>query len=71
MYSPLLLDKQQAVVATKLDIADKKKLDRLRQYCKTKGIDFFALSAVTGQGIKKLLAYLAKKVEEERKRRKL
>jgi GTP-binding protein len=71
LYSPLLLDKQQAVVATKLDIADKKKLDRLRQYCKTKGIDFFALSAVTGQGIKKLLSYLAKKVEEERKRRKL
>lgn len=52
LYSPLLLDKQQAVAATKLDIADKKKLDRLRQYCKTKGIDFFALSAVTGQGIK-------------------
>ena len=69
LYSPLLLDKQQTVVATKLDIADKKKLDRLRQYCKTKGIDFFALSAVTGQGIKKLLSYLSLKVEEKRKNR--
>lgn len=68
LYSPLLLEKQQAVVATKLDIADKKRLDRLKQYCKTNGIDFFALSAVTGQGIKKLLIYLAGKIEERRKK---
>jgi GTP-binding protein len=70
LYSPLLLEKQQAVAATKLDIADKKKLDRLGQYCKTNGVDFLAISAATGQGIEKLLAYLIGKVEE-RKRRKL
>jgi GTP-binding protein len=71
LYSSLLLDKHQAVVATKFDIADKKRLDRLKQYCKIKGIDFFAISAVTGQGIKKLLAYLAGKVEEKRKKEKV
>lgn len=68
LYSPLLLEKQQAVVATKLDIADKKRLDRLKQYCKTNGVDFLAVSAVTGQGIKKLLTYLGGKIEEKRKK---
>lgn len=67
LYSPALLGKHQAVVATKIDIADRKRLDRLRQYCKTNNIDFFAISAVTGQGIKKLPPYLALKVEEKRK----
>src|SRR4030066_942820 len=48
-------------------IADKKRLDRLRRYCKTNGIDFFEISAVTGKGIKELVAYLSVKVEEKRK----
>jgi GTP-binding protein len=67
LYSPSLINKHQAVVATKLDIADKKRLDRLRRYCKTNGIDFFGISAVTGKGIKELLTYLSEKVEEKRK----
>jgi GTP-binding protein len=67
LYNPYLINKQQAVVATKLDIADKKRLDRLRRYCKTNGIDFLEISAVTGKGIKELLAYLSVKVEEKRK----
>lgn len=67
LYNDSLLDKHQAVVATKLDIADKKKLDRLKGYCKTNGIDFFVVSAVTGEGIKTLLMYLSVKVEEKRK----
>lgn len=68
LYSSTLLDKHQAVVATKLDIANKKRLDSLKRYCKTNGIDFFDISAVTGEGIQKLLTYLSVKVEEERKR---
>jgi GTP-binding protein len=67
LYSPSPINKYQAVVATKLDIADKKRLDRLRRYCKTNGIDFFEISAVTGKGIKELVAYLSVKVEEKRK----
>ena len=67
LYSPSPIDKYQAVVAAKLDIADKKRLDRLRRYCKTNGIDFFEISAVAGKGIKELLAYLSVKVEEKRK----
>jgi GTP-binding protein len=67
LYNASLLDKHQAVVATKLDIADKKRLDRLKRYCKTNGIDFFVVSAVTGEGIQKLLTYLAVKVKERGK----
>lgn len=67
LYSSLLCDKHQAVVATKLDIANKKRLDRLKQYCKTNNIDFFAISAITGRGIKKLLSYLAGKVKGDKK----
>src|SRR4030043_836331 len=63
LYSSALIDKQQAVVATKLDIADEKKLDRLKQYCKINKIDFFAIAAVTGKGIKRLLSYLSVKVK--------
>ena len=68
LYNASLLDKHQAVVATKLDIADKNRLDRLKRYCKTNGIDFFAISAVIGEGIKTLLTYLSVKVDEERKK---
>jgi GTP-binding protein len=67
LYSPSLIDKDQAVLATKVDIADQEKLDRLRRYCKTNGIDFLGVSAVAGTGIKELLAYLSVKVEERRK----
>lgn len=67
LYSPELMKKPQAVVGTKIDIAgDKKRLNKLEEYCKKNSIDFFPVSAVTDDGIKKLLSYLAQKVEERR-----
>ncbi|MEW6002816.1 MAG: GTPase ObgE [Nitrospirota bacterium] len=64
LYSPTLIHKPQALVATKLDIADSGRLERLKEYCEDSNIDFFAISAVTGKGIKRLLSYLAMKIEE-------
>ncbi len=65
LYSPELVEKPQIVAGTKLDIkGDRKKLDSLTLYCKDKNYDFFRISAVTGEGIKKLIAYLGKKIEE-------
>jgi len=62
LYSPELTRKPQVVVGTKLDIAgDRKRFNRLARYCKTKAIDFFPVSAVTGTGIKRLLLYLSAK----------
>lgn len=61
MYSPDLLLKAEAVVATKLDsVADRTKVDALEKYCKTRGIDFIKISSVTGKGIKALLNYLSR-----------
>jgi len=62
LYNPGLLKKPQAVAGTKTDVVDKEKLDRLKEYCKTNGIDFYPVSGVTGDGVKKLIGYLSKKV---------
>lgn len=65
LYSKQLLVKPQAVAGTKTDIKGSgKKLDRLARYCKDKSYDFFPICAVTGEGIKELIGYLGKKVEE-------
>lgn len=69
LYSPELLKKPMAVAGTKLDICHKKKrLNKFRDYCRSRALDFFPVSAVTGSGIKKLVAYLSRKVEESLKK---
>lgn len=66
LYSPDLAEKPQIVVGTKLDVAGNRKcLNELAEYCKDKGLDFFAVSAATGKGIKKLLSFVAVMVEEK------
>jgi GTP-binding protein len=65
LYSPELLNKPMAVAGTKIDIAhDRIRLNRLKEYCRDKGLDFFPISSATGEGIKELVMYLSKKVEE-------
>ncbi len=67
LYSPMLLEKPQAVVGTKLDIAvDQKRLKAFARYCKKEGLDFFPVSAATGKGVKDLLSYLGRTVEERK-----
>ncbi|MDA8433975.1 MAG: GTPase ObgE [Nitrospiraceae bacterium] len=67
LYSAELLEKEQIVIGTKLDAAvEKKRLNALMRYCKKEGMVFFSLSAVTGQGVKKMLSFVATKVEEQR-----
>ena len=39
---------------------------KLRRYCKTKGLELFPISAVTGKGIDDLMYAMAEKVEEVR-----
>lgn len=65
-YNPDLLDKTQAVVATKLDAAtDTVRLDMLREFCTMRHIDFLAVSAVSGRGVKQLLRYVGSALEEK------
>ena len=67
LYSADLAGKPSAVAGTKLDIVqDGTRLRRLSEYCEEKGLDFFPFSAVTGEGIRQLVIYLANKVEERR-----
>jgi len=67
LYSPELLRKPQAVAGTKLDIkGDGKRLERLREYCRLKGYEFFPICAPTGEGIAELIQYLARRVEEHK-----
>ncbi|MEW6570945.1 MAG: GTPase ObgE [Nitrospirota bacterium] len=67
LYDPHLVEKSQMIVGTKLDIAIRKeKVLHLEQYCKLKGLDFIAVSAVTMYGIKELLSRVSVKLEEIR-----
>lgn len=63
LYDKTLAEKPLAVAATKCDAAGRgQRLDSLRQYCETRGIDFFPISAVTHEGIRELVRYLSGKV---------
>ena len=65
LYSPELISKPQTVVGTKSDVAGNgERLDRLESYCKNNNRDFFAVSAATGTGIRRLLSYISVKMEE-------
>ena len=58
--------KPMIVVASKIDVADKDKLAKLKRYCKKKDLELFPISAVTGKGIEELKYAMADKVEEAR-----
>lgn len=66
LYTDDLSRKPQIVLATKTDIADKVKLDRLSEYCENNKIKFFAVSAATHAGVGEVIKYLSVKLEKLR-----
>jgi len=59
-FSESMLEKPMIVVATKLDATtDQSKLLELRKFCAEKGLDFHAISAPTGEGVKELVRAMA------------
>jgi GTPase len=59
-FSETMLQKPMVVVATKLDATtDQTKLDELRAFCTKKGLEFHAISAPTGDGVKELVRAMA------------
>ena len=55
------------MVASKIDVANKDKLAKLKRYCKKRARELFAISAVTGMGIEELRHAIAASVEQSRK----
>jgi GTPase len=67
LYKVDLLDKPQMVVASKMDALDQPaRVEQLREFCQTHELEFFAISAVTGQGLKPLVNELGRRVEQLR-----
>ena len=66
-FGAKLEQKPMIMVASKIDVANKDKLAKLKRYCKKHGMDLFPISAVTGKGIDELKYAMAEKVEEVRK----
>jgi GTPase len=61
-----LENKPTIMVASKMDVANKDKLAKLKRYCKKNGFPLFEISAVTGQGVDELKYAMAERVEEIR-----
>jgi GTP-binding protein len=65
-FGAKLEEKPMILVASKIDVANKDKLAKLKRYAKKQKIDLFPISAVTGKGIDELKYAMAEKVEEAR-----
>jgi GTPase len=61
-----LEEKPMIMVASKIDVADKEKLAKLKRYCKQQGLELYPISAVTGKGIEGLKYAVAGRVKELR-----
>src|SRR5438477_6914904 len=61
-----LEEKPMMMVASKIDVANKDKLAKLKNYCKKRKLELYPISAVTGKGIEELKYAVAKRVEELR-----
>jgi GTP-binding protein len=59
-FSKKLLEKPMIVVATKVDATtDRTKLEELQKFCKKKELEFHAISAAAGEGVKELVRGIA------------
>ena len=68
-FDPAMLEKPMIVVASKVDVAqDPSRIENLRALAAEKGLPFFEISSVTGQGIEALKFAMAEAIvqpEEE------
>ena len=65
-YGAGLEGKPLIVAASKIDIADKEKLAKIKRYCKQHALELYPISSVTGTGVEKLIWAVARRVQELR-----
>lgn len=66
-YDPQLASRPQIVVATKIDAVDEPdRIERLRTRASRDGREFFAISSVTGAGVRELITSVGREVEQLR-----
>ncbi|MDP9038322.1 MAG: GTPase ObgE [Acidobacteriota bacterium] len=65
-FDPALVAKPTIVVAAKIDVANPAKLKKLTAFAKRKKLPFYAISAVSGEGVETLKYAIAKLVSEHR-----
>lgn len=63
-YGGRLSEISQTIVLNKVDAADKSKAELIKDEFQNKGYEVFIISAATGEGIKELVNYLIKKIDE-------
>jgi GTP-binding protein len=61
-----LEEKPMILAASKIDVANKDKLAKLKRYCKKKNYELFPISAVTGKGVDELKYAMAEAVKKTR-----
>ena len=63
-FSEQLAAKPMLVAATKLDATtDRARLEKLRAFCAAKRLEFYAISSVTGEGVRELVRAMADALE--------
>jgi GTP-binding protein len=66
LYSPKLVEKPQIVVIGKLDLTEtRERVEKEIDFFRGKGIEVFAISAVTGEGVPALIAAVVKKLKRD------
>ena len=63
-----LEEKPMIMVASKIDVANKDKVAKLKRYCKKQKVELYEISAVTGKGIEELKYAMADAVEKLREK---
>jgi GTP-binding protein len=67
LYKSGLLDKPQMVAASKIDaVDDPARVARLREFVEERGLEMFEISAVTGQGLGRLVGALGQQLDRIR-----
>src|SRR6059036_1321982 len=64
-HNPDLPKKPKIIVATKLDIADPKKVQKLARWCKKSGLEMLKISSVTGEGLEDLKRAVFEKLSSD------